>query len=339
MKYLDKIIFLAGAVILGICVAYSLSSGAPKAKFKAQKERGLDFAVWDDSKKPNKQIDLWEPAKLDPESGWNYDLFTSPETTWLTGEKQYIAKELPKKVVQEILGLELKSIESPLSRVKVQSCNSEFPPKTRIVDKKKVFEILLKLQDADGMTGTVNFVAIPGVKMQKEEIGEGDGKRVVYTLSVKNPVPVTGLNAKFKSLKIAKGDDGSGDGALVTRYMVELFDDTTGGAPLTAVENFYRRNNIVEVVLQDEHSPKQWKIVSVEAPGAELPDYTLYERESPSASWSFVGKELKFSTETGSHEVKMLDTAAEQVTIVTQPKASNGEKPKKSRVVILDISK
>ncbi len=341
MKFLDKIVLLCGLLILGGCALYYVSAGTPKSMFKPQKEKGENFKDWQGSAEYKRPAPVWRAPKFDPETGWNYDLFTSPETTWLTSEKQYIAKELPKKVVQEILGLELKSISSPNSRVRVESCNSAFPPKTRKnASKKTVFEVLLKLQADNNTTGTVNFVNIPGVKMTKEEIGVGTkSARTICTLTAKTPVPVVGLNAKFKSLKIAKGDDGSGDGALVTRYMVELIDEDNDGEALTAVETFYKKSNIVEVVLQDEKSPKQWRIVRRDTADPEAPDYTLFERENSASAWEKIGKELKFSSETGTHEVKMLDTDAEQVTIVTQPKTEIGEKPKKSRVVILDISK
>ncbi len=334
MKHYDKIVFILGliACLAGVGVYFGV-----KPENKAERmpnPKGEAFAEWKDDKTFASAPVQWESPVLDLETGWNYDLFSTPETTWLSGEKKYIAKELPVPP-EEPFGLTLVSVENPLSRLRVATCSSDVPPR-RIKNpdgKGSSFNTFVKFADPKGGEATVDFRKIPGVKMSKEEI---DG-RTIISLTPRRPAEIAGQNVALKDFKIVRGESESGDGTFYTKYMATFVDHDDKDKTFRALEEFVRDSSRVEAILRDEFSSREWRYRETLVPGAEKPEIEIMTRESSVEPWTALGNEPSFQVGNATYFVKIVDISAQQATITKQSESNGKSKRPKVRQVVLDL--
>lgn len=334
MKHYDKIVFVLGliACLAGVGVYLGMKPTASTGRTPAPK--GEAFASWTDGKTFAAAPMKWESPALDMETGWNYDLFSTPETTWLSGEKRYIAKELPVPP-EEPFGLSLVSMENPLSRLRVSTCSVDVPPR-RIKGsdgKSSVYQAFVKFSDPKGGEATVDFRKIPGVKMRKDEI---DG-RTIISLTPRRPEELPGQNVALKDFKIVKGESESGDGTFYTKYMATFVDHEDKDKEFRALEEFVRDSSRVEAVFRDEFSSREWRYRETFVPGAEKPEIEVMMRESSVEPWTFLGNEPSFQAGNATYLIKIVDISAQQATITKQSESNGKSKRPKVRQVVLDL--
>lgn len=335
MKHYDKIVFILGllACLAGVGIYLGMkpsNAGSPRVNAK-----GADFVEWKDTGAFPSAPKAWNAPELDMETGWNYDLFTTPETTWLSGEKKYIAKELPIPP-EEPFGISLVSMENPLSRLRVAIASTDAPPqRIKGPDGKARYATVVKFADPQGGEATVNFREMPGVKLSKEEF-EG---RTVYTLQPRRPYELPAQKVALKNFKVVSGESESGDGTRYKRYMATFLDRSDKDKELHALEEFVRDNSRLEAIFQDDSSPRQWRYCETLVPGAEKPEVELLTRESASEPWTSLGKEASFQAGGATYFVKIVDISAQQATIAKQSESNGKSKRPKVRQVVLDLVK
>lgn len=335
MKHYDKIVFILGliACLAGAGVYFGMKPEVTGTK--RMKAEGADFVEWKDARAFPSAPQAWKAPNLDMETGWNYDLFTTPETTWLSGEKKYIAKELPIPP-EEPFGISLVSMENPLSRLRVAIASTDAPPqKIKGEDGKTRYATVVKFTDPQGGEATVNFRTIPGVKLDKEEL-EG---RTVFTLTPRRPYEIASQNLALKNFKVVTGESESGDGTRYKRYMATFVDHADKDKEIHALEEFVRDTSRLEVVFQDETSSRQWRYRETLVPGAEKPEIELMTRETASEPWTLLGKEASFQAGGATYFVKIVDISAQQATIAKQSESNGKSKRPKVRQVVLDLVK
>lgn len=336
MKHYDKIVFILGliACLAGVGVYLGVKPEAKSERMLAPK--GEEFAEWKDDRTFSTAPVKWESPTLDMETGWNYDLFSTPETTWLSGEKRYIAKELPVPP-EEPFGLTLLSMENPLSRLRVATCSSDVPPRRvkNAEGKGSSFQTFVKFEDSKGGEVTVDFRKIAGVKMSKEEV---DG-RTIISLTPRRPAEIPGQNVALKDFKIVRGESDSGDGTFYTKYMATFVDHDDKDKEFRALEEFVRDSSRVEAVFRDEFSSREWRYREAFMPGAEKPEVEIMTRESSSDPWTFLGKEPAFQAGGATYFVKIVDISAQQATITKQSESNGKSKRPKVRQVVLDLAR
>lgn len=336
MKHYDKIVFILGLVacLAGIGVFLGMKPESKGARAPAPK--GEAFAEWKDGETFAAAPEKWESPALDMETGWNYDLFSTPETTWLSGEKKYIAKELPVPP-EEPFGISLVSMKNPLSRLRVVTCSSEVPPlKMKSPSGKgSVFQTFVKFADPQGGEATVDFRRISGVKMSKEEV---DGRTIV-SLTPRRPEEIAGQNVALKDFKIVRGESENGDGTFYTKFMATLIDHEDKNKEFHALEEFVRDSSRVEAVFRDESSSREWRYCETFAAGAEKPEIEMMTRESSAEPWTPLGNEPSFQAGNATYFVKIVDISAQQATIAKQSESNGKSKRPKVRQVVLDLVK
>lgn len=85
MKHYDKIVFILGLIACLAGVGVYLGAKPETKPERATSPKGEAFAKWQDDKTFAAAPAKWENPVLDMETGWNYDLFSTPETTWQIG--------------------------------------------------------------------------------------------------------------------------------------------------------------------------------------------------------------------------------------------------------------
>ncbi|MGN0834669.1 MAG: hypothetical protein ACI4QA_02410 [Candidatus Spyradosoma sp.] len=330
MKHYDKILCAAGVLVclasVGVCVGLKPAG----AKTVRASENGKEFAAWTDEGKFASAPAKWEDPKLDKETGWNYDLFTVPETTWLAGEKRYIAKELPVPP-EEPFGVSLVSIENPVSSLRITTCSTDVPPRKA---GKAGYSVYVAFADAHGEKVPFDF-SKNSAKLSKEEI---DG-RTIFTLTPRKPVEIDGRALALKDFKIVRGQSETGDGSNYTRYMATFLDRENGDRELRVLEEFVRDASRVVAVFRDDNSPRRWRYTETFSADAEKPEIELAVRESESEPWTVVGKEPVFRLGDATYFVKVVDISAQQTTISKQSESNGKPKRPKVRQVVLDLVK
>ena len=336
MKHYDKIVFILGLVacLAGFGVYLGMKPAAKSGS--TLKPTGAVFAEWKDDKSFAAAPEKWNTPSLDMETGWNYDLFSTPETTWLSGEKKYIAKELPVPP-EEPFGISLVSMENPLSRLRVAACSSDVPPRrVKNADGKgTAFQTFVKFADPKGGEASVDFRRIAGVKMSKEEL-EG---RTIISLTPRRPAEIAGQNVALKDFKIVRGESESGDGTFYTKYMATFVDHTDKDKEFRALEEFIRDSSRVEAVFRDEFSSREWRYRETFVAGAEKPEVELMTRESSAEPWVSLGNEPSFQSGSATYFVKIVDISAQQATITKQSESNGKSKRPKVRQVVLDLAR
>lgn len=331
MKHYDKILCAAGVLVClasaGVCVGLKPEGGKPVRA----SENGKEFASWTDEGKFAAAPAKWADPKLDTETGWNYDLFTVPETTWLSGEKRYIAKELPVPP-EEPFGVSLVSLENPVSSLRITTCSTDVPPRKA---GKSGYSVYVAFVDARGEKVPFDFSRSAGTKLSKEEI---DG-RTIFTLTPKKPVEVAGRGIALKDFKIVRGQSETGDGSNYTRYMATFVDHENADRDLRVLEEFVRDSSRVVAVFRDDNSPRRWRYTETFSADAEKPEIELATRESDSEPWTVVGKEPAFRLGDATYFVKVVDISAQQATISKQSESNGKPKRPKVRQVVLDLVK
>lgn len=335
MKHYDKILCAAGVLVCvasaGVCVG--LKPEGPKTARAS--ENGKEFPVWTDEGKFAVAPAKWADPKLDTETGWNYDLFTVPETTWLAGEKRYIAKELPVPP-EEPFGVSLVSLENPVSSLRITTCSTDVPPRKA---GKSGYSVYVSFVDARGEKVPFDFSKSAGTKLSKEEI---DG-RTIFTLTPKKPIEVADRGIALKDFKIVRGQSETGDGSSYTRYMATFVDHENADRDLRVLEEFVRDASRVVAVFRDDNSPRRWRYTETFSADAEKPEIELATRESDSEPWQVVekepGKEAAFRLGDATYFVKVVDISAQQATISKQSESNGKPKRPKVRQVVLDLVK
>lgn len=335
MKEYDKIVFILSLLACVAGVGVYLGMKPEPGRAEAVKVKGQAFAEWKDSQAFAAAPEAWKAPELDMETGWNYDMFTMPEITWLSGEKKYIAKELPVPP-EEPFGISLVSLENPLSRLRASFASVSAPPqKVKGADGKSRYLALFKFMEPKGSEVTVNFQQIPGVSLSKEDL-EG---RTVYTLQLRRPYEIKEQNVALKNVKIVSGESESGDGTRYTRYMATFIDRDDKDKDLHAFEEFVRDTSRTVAIFRDENSTRQWRYCETLLPGAEKPEIEVLARESESSPWTLLGNEPSFQAGDATYFVKIVDISAQQATITKQSKSNGKSKRPKVRQVVLDVVK
>ncbi len=340
MKNLDKILFVLGllAFAAGCGVYFGMSTGLNSSK-KNSISSGANFEKWEDDFAAQK-FSPWSAPEFDSTTGWNYDLFNSPETFWLSSEKRYIAKELP-VTAAEPFGVRLAAIENPMIRLRISECSSDFPPKRNKVDGRELgFKIRVGFASASGETSSVDFFRERDIKQNVEKFEN----RTIVTLTPKKPIEIPNMNAALVNLKIVKGESEDGSGTFFTRYMATVRDRTLNNESVRIVEEFYKNPSRVEAHFEDENSPKQWRIRETVVPGKPAPQVELFSRNSPEEAWKFehknsAGTPLEFTTGNDTYTVKILDIENRQATVSKQSDVPGKSRRNKNRQAVLDASK
>lgn len=335
MKEYDKIVFILSLLACVAGVGVYLGMKPEPGRAEVVKIKGQAFTEWKDSDSFVSAPAAWKAPELDMETGWNYDMFTMPEVTWLSGEKKYIAKELPVPP-EEPFGISLVALENPLSRLRVSFASVSAPPqKIKGADGKSRYMAMLKFMDLKGGEVTVNFHQIPGVSLSKEDL-EG---RSVYTLQLRRPYEIKEQNVALKNVKVVSGESESGDGTRYTRYMATFADRNDKNKDLHAFEEFVRDHSRTEVIFQDDASSRQWRYCETLLPGTEKPEVEVFVRESESSPWNSLGNEPSFQAGGATYFVKIVDISAQQATITKQSESNGKSKRPKVRQVVLDLVK
>lgn len=331
MKHYDKIVFILGCIACLAGIGIYLGVKPETKSERLSTPQGEDFAEWKDDKTFSVTPVEWRAPAFDLEAGWNYDLFSSPETTWLSGEKKYIAKELPVPP-EEPLGITLVSMENPISRLRVSGCFNE---PTGRVKKGASYNTLVKFMNPKGEEVSVSFLQIPNVKWKKDEV---DG-RTIISLTPRRPVEIAGQNLALKEFKLVRGESDSGDGTFYTKYMAVFIDHEDGDKEFRALDEFVRDSSRVEAVFRDEFSSREWRYRETFVPGAEKPVIELMTRESSAEAWTSLGNEPSFQAGKATYFIKIVDISAQQATIAKQSESNGKSKRPKVRQVVLDLAR
>lgn len=336
MKEYDKIVFILSllACVAGVGVYFGMKP--PPGRAETVKVKGQAFTEWKDSDSFVAAPEAWESPELDTETGWNYDMFTMPEITWLSGEKKYIAKELP---VLGPVGISLVSLEHPRSRFRISFVSVEAPPKKiKGADGKSRYAAVFELEDLKGNKATVGFRQIPGVSLEKEEFED----RFVYTLQLRSPYELKEQNVAFKNLKIlhykrkkVEIDKSEEDRA----YMATFVDRDNKDRDLCISQDFHSDSSRTEAIFQDDASSRQWRYRETRLPGVEEPEIEVFMRESEASPWKSLGNKPSFQAGDATYFVKIVDISAQQATITKQSESDGKSKRTKVRQVVLDLVK
>ncbi len=335
MKNLDKIIFIVALVacLAGVGVYVGLSSGS-QGTGKKSVAKGASIEEWKDDVHEFKLED-WRAPEFDSVTGWNYDLFDSPEIYWLASENRYIAKEIP--VRPDLFGVKLISLENPSSRIRISTCSTDFPPKKKEApagSKKKSggYMTVVKFESGDKEQGTVNFSESTDTKLTEKKLED----RRIIVLTPKKPIKINGLNASLVDFAIVKGGDEQG--AYYTRYMATIIDNEMNNEKVRIPEEFYRIPERTVAVFVDESSGAQWRVTETIVEGAEAPDIALDFRENSDSPWESKGNKAEFKTESSTYIVKTLDIDNQQATISRQTETKGKQRRIKVRQAVLDVS-
>ena len=337
MKHYDKI-FLAISVLACLAGAGVYLGMKPDAKSSAKSSsspKGAEIARWEDKTPEIKSGETWKAPEPDLVAGWNYDLFNSPETTWLTADSKYIAKELPPPV-DDPFGIRLVSMEMPIFPLRISTVACSVPPVLeKNKDGQKIYRALVKFETAKGEVVSLDFSRLPGTRMEKSE----EGGRVLIKLTPKKPASLVGQNAAIKSLSIVKGESETGDGTKYTRYMATIVDREDKDANVNVGETFLRKTNVLEAVFQDTDSTTQWRYVEKNVPGSDVPQVEIYTRASPGEPYTSLGSEPSFKKNGATYFVKGLDFSTQEATITKQSESNRKTKRPKVRQQVLTPEK
>ena len=314
MKNSDKLLFVVGLLAcVGGCAAYALLAPQNLKKSSSAKSlNGAEVEAWADAS-PEKGKVAWGTPALDLEAGWNYDLFSAPEISWDSKQKQYFAKELPPPP-EEVFGLTLKSLSHPKFRLVINSYSAGTEPVPESTTPGR-YAAVLNISDISGKRPVSRILNFGSQSMLPITLKDDtvNGVRTVRLVPEK-PVTIEKTGAKLKEFRITQQMSASG---FSKKYSAVVIDES-GCAPrefVIGVEPILDKNR-TEAVFTDGST--EWLYSETRVPGRKEIVREIASRESPSAPFKFVetGKEIRLGEDV--FRIKGLDISAQEVRIEKQ---------------------
>lgn len=333
MKHYDKLLFAVAliACLSGVVLWIGLSPSPKKIAPKAVAPQGETILAWKNSNERKPIAKDWKAPEWDIVEGWNYDLFSVPEITFVSKEKKYIARELPPPAAEKI-GIRLISIKNPPLRFKITSCASDVPPTLAKDEKDKSvpgkYRLIVTLENTHtGKSQSVNFMRVAGTKLKRQKLDNGTQ---IFTLTPKKPIEIPEQNALLKNIVLVSGRSDSGDGTIYTRRFATIIDRADPKDPEIKIteETLYDRNR-TEALFQEEDSPRQWLYAITEIAGADAPAIEILTRDSAAGTFTRVEGGDTFKIENAIYAVKELDISTQEAIIAKQSESTKKSKHNK----------